>query len=236
MQPFQFKQFTVAQDRAAMKIGTDGVLLGAWTQIDPEVDSILDIGAGTGIIALQMAQRSGAMTIDAIEIDDAAYEQCIENFEVAPWADSLFCYHAGLLEFAQEIDDQYDLLVSNPPFFAADYKSGDKQRDQARFADALPFDHLVICAAKLLADQGSFAVVIPFDAADEFVDLAAQVGLNLYRRCDVQGRPEAPAKRSLLQFSKLQKSLEQTSLIIETERHQYTEQYIDLVKDFYLKM
>ncbi|ARV12189.1 tRNA (adenine-N(6)-)-methyltransferase [Gilvibacter sp. SZ-19] len=236
MQPFKFKQFTVAQDRAAMKIGTDGVLLGAWTQIDHEADSILDIGAGTGIIALQMAQRSAAMTIDAIEIDDAAYEQCTENFEAAPWADRLFCYHAGLLEFTQEIDDQYDLIVSNPPFFTADYKSGDEQRDQARFADALPFDHLVICAAKLLADKGSFAVVIPFNAADEFVALAAQVGLNLYRRCDVQGRPETPAKRSLLQFTKLQKSLEQTSLIIETERHQYTEQYIDLVKDFYLKM
>ncbi|WP_435578364.1 tRNA1(Val) (adenine(37)-N6)-methyltransferase [Gilvibacter sp.] len=236
MQPFQFKHFSVAQDRAAMKIGTDGVLLGAWAQIDPEVDTILDIGAGTGVIALQMAQRSAAMTIDALEIDAEAYEQCTENFEASPWADRLFCYHAGLLEFAQEIDDEYELLVSNPPFYTADFKSGDSQRDQARFEDALPFEHLVVCAAKLLAENGSLAVIVPYDAADEFIELAEQVGLFPFRRCDVKGRPEVAAKRSLLQFSKKEQKLETQTLIIETARHQYTPQYTELVQDFYLKM
>ena len=118
-QPFQFKKFKVHQDRCAMKIGTDGVLLGAWSSIEHEPKSILDIGAGTGVIALQLAQRSSASTIDAIEIDDQAHEQCTHNFEHSDWADRLFCYHASVQEFASEMEHKYDLIVSNPPFFKA---------------------------------------------------------------------------------------------------------------------
>ena len=115
--PFKFKEFTINQDQCAMKIGTDGVLLGAWTSIKENPYSILDIGTGTGIIALQLAQRTDAETIDAIEIDDKAYEQAVENFENSDWGDRLFCYHASLEEFVAEIDEKYDLIISNPPFF-----------------------------------------------------------------------------------------------------------------------
>ncbi|MEO8774064.1 MAG: methyltransferase, partial [Gelidibacter sp.] len=120
---FKFKQFVINQDRCAMKIGTDSVLLGAWTSLDSNPYSILDIGAGTGVLALMLAQRSGAELIDAIEIDDAAYEQCVDNFETSPWGDRLFCYHASLEEFVDELsadetgnDEKYDLIISNPPF------------------------------------------------------------------------------------------------------------------------
>lgn len=115
---FKFKEFSIQQSRSAMKISTDGILLGAWTPIYHNPVNILDIGAGTGLISLMLAQRSNAEAIDAIEIDDDAYEECVENFERSPWSDRLFCYHASFLEFVAEIDDQFDLIVSNPPFFA----------------------------------------------------------------------------------------------------------------------
>ena len=156
---FQFKQFTIEQDKCAMKIGTDGVLLGAWTSIETEPFAILDIGAGTGILSLMLAQRCYAGIIDAIEIDDDAYEQCVENFEASPWADRLFCYHASLEEFADEIEDKYDLILSNPPFFSEDYKTESEQRDLARFSDAMPFEHLIESVSKLLSEDGVFALL-----------------------------------------------------------------------------
>ena len=130
--PFKFKQFTIHQDQCAMKVGTDGVLLGAWATLDHEPYSILDIGTGTGLIALMLAQRSTAETIDAIEIETEAYEQCVGNFESSSWGDRLFCYHAGLDEFVEELEEQYDLIVSNPPFYSEDVTSGNSSRDKAR--------------------------------------------------------------------------------------------------------
>jgi len=132
-----------------MKVGTDGVLLGAWVSLDTNPDSILDIGAGTGLIALMLAQRSTAETIDALEIDEAAFEQCVENFEASPWGDRLFCYHAGLDEFVTEWEDTYDLIVCNPPFYSEDVSSGNVSRDTARQNAALPFEELLNGAAAL---------------------------------------------------------------------------------------
>lgn len=114
--PFKFKQFDVHQDRCAMKIGTDGVLLGAWATVDHYPESILDIGTGTGIIALMLAQRTTKGYIEALDVDAGAHGQCVENFEASPWADRLFCYHAGLDEFVEEVEDRYGLIVSNPLF------------------------------------------------------------------------------------------------------------------------
>lgn len=122
---FQFKQFCVKQDQCAMKVGTDGVLLGAWTPLKTNPFSVLDIGAGTGLLSLMLAQRSFAEQIDALEIDESAYEQCVENFENSKWNDRLFCYHAAFDEFVAEMEseEQYDLIVSNPPFYTTSYKS-----------------------------------------------------------------------------------------------------------------
>ncbi|WP_271784963.1 tRNA1(Val) (adenine(37)-N6)-methyltransferase [Aquimarina algiphila] len=234
--PFKFKEFTLHQDRCAMKVGTDGVLLGAWVPIDDAVDSILDIGTGTGVIALMSAQRSNAEVIDALEIDAGAYEQAVENFEASSWGDRLFCYHASFQEFMAEIDDQYDLLISNPPFYREDYKTSDTKRDMARFEDALPFEHLLVGASKLLSDQGKFAVIVPYKEEERIIDLASQVTLFPLKITRVKGTLTSEVKRSLLLFDREKKTPEIDELIIENARHEYTKSYIDLTKDFYLKM
>ena len=238
--PFQFKQFTIAHDRCAAKIGTDGVLLGAWASLDTHPYSILDIGTGTGVIALMLAQRSEAETIDALELDDDAYEQATDNFENSDWGDRLFCYHAHLYEFATEIDDQYDLIVSNPPFYEADYKSKDAARDHARFEDAMPFELLVGAVQRLLSEEGRFNVIIPYHREQEFIDIAERGDLFPTRITRVQGTPSSEIKRSLLEFSFSSSEAiiepEIARLVIEKSRHDYTDDYIALVQDFYLKM
>jgi len=234
--PFKFKQFTVKQDRCAMKIGTDGVLLGAWTSLKNNPFSVLDIGAGTGILSLMMAQRSYAEQIEAIEIDDDAYEQCAENFENSPWNDRLFCYHASLLEFVEEVEDAFDLIICNPPFYSEDYKTENKSRDLARFNDAMPFKHIIYAVAHLLVEDGIFSIIIPKKEESDFIELASAVGLHPQRILHVKGNPDADVKRSLIELSYMENEVEISELIIETDRHNYTEDYINLTKDFYLKM
>ncbi|MDO7137820.1 tRNA1(Val) (adenine(37)-N6)-methyltransferase [Algibacter lectus] len=234
--PFKFKEFSLNQDQCAMKIGTDAVLLGAWASLEKNPFAILDIGAGTGVLGLMLAQRSYAEVIDAIEIDDDAYEQCVDNFEQSPWADRLFCYHASLEEFAEEIDDEYDLIICNPPFYAEDYKTENESRDLARFQDAMPFNHLLESVSFLLAPEGSFNVIIPFNEEEKFIKLANNFLLFPNRICRIKGNPETEVKRSMLAFSFRESETTTTELIIETERHQYTQDYINLTKDFYLKM
>lgn len=235
--PFQFKQFSVEQDRCAMKIGTDGVLLGAWAPLLNNPFSVLDIGAGTGIISLMIAQRSNAQQIDALEIDEDAYEQAVENFENSPWGDRLFCFHAGLDEFMDEPEDEYDLIVSNPPFYTEDYQSGNEQRDLARFSDALPFEDLVEAADLLLSENGIFAVIIPFKEEEKFIALAKDFDLFPMKITRVKGTPSTEIKRSLLAFSRNPaENFLIDELVIETSRHIYTPEYIELTKDFYLKM
>ena len=205
-EPFRFKQFKINQDRCAMKIGTDGVLLGAWTNIK-NADSILDIGAGTGVIALMLAQRSNAEVIDAIEIDSNAYEQCVENFESSLWGDRLYCYHAGLDEFIEEVEDVF-----------------------------LPFNELLEGVSALIAKNGIFSTIIPFKEKDDFIRMAATFDLFPSRCLQVKGNPASEVKRVLLEFSKQKKAFEVLDLTIEKERHVYTMEYVNLTKDFYIKM
>ncbi|MCI9845258.1 tRNA1(Val) (adenine(37)-N6)-methyltransferase [Flavobacterium pectinovorum] len=234
---FSFKQFSVQQDKTAMKVGTDGVLLGAWTPINHSPFSVLDIGAGTGIIALMLAQRTHAEQIDALEIDEDAYEQAVENFENSPWGDRLFCFHAGLDEFIEEPEDEYDLIVSNPPFYSEDYKTENDQRDLARFQDAMPFEELVEAADLLLSENGIFALILPFKEEENFIALAKEAELYPTKITRVKGNLTSPVKRSLLAFSRNQiQDIEIDELIIEIDRHVYTPEYIELTKDFYLKM
>lgn len=236
---FQFKQFTIKQERAAMKVGTDGVLLGAWVPLINNPYNILDIGAGTGLISLMLAQRSTAEHIDAIEIDEEAYEECVDNFENSPWGDRVFCYHADLEEFTDELfeeEEEYDLIVSNPPFYSENYSSGDEKRDQARFQEALPFDMLIECAQALLSENGIFAVIIPFKKEENFIQLCASVNLFPLKITRVKGNVNTEIKRSLLAFTRIEQLPLIDELTIEIDRHVYTDEYINLTKDFYLKM
>ncbi len=232
---FQFKQFTINQDRCAMKVGTDGVLLGAWAPIDHRPFSVLDIGAGTGLIALMLAQRSQAEQIEAIEIDPDAFEQTVENFENAPWNDRLFCFHASLDDFMEDLqDEEYDLIVSNPPFYSENVTSGNESRDRARQNESLPFEDLGEAAGILLSENGVLAVILPYKEEARFIQIAAENALFPFKITRIQGSSKSEIKRSLLAFSRTPLPLEIDSLIIETERHQYTEAYRALTHDFYL--
>lgn len=236
MSKFTFKQFSVQQDKTAMKVGTDGVLLGAWVPIHHNPFSVLDIGAGTGIIALMLAQRTNAEQIDALEIDEEAYEQAVENFENSPWRDRLFCFHAGLDEFIEEPEDEYDLIISNPPFYSENYKTENEQRDLARFQDAMPFEELIEAADLMLSENGVFAVILPYKEEQSFITLAKESELYPVKITRVKGTPTSDIKRSLLAFSRNEiLNIAIDVLIIETDRHVYTPEYIELTKDFYLK-
>lgn len=238
-QLFKFKQFAIEQSGSAMKIGTDGVLLGAWTDLSSKPQSVLDIGSGTGIIALMVAQRSLAELIDAIEIDEEAYEQTVENFENSPWSDRLFCYHAEFLEFVEEMqDEKYDLILSNPPFFDLPLKKipVSEARQKARFQNSLSYEDLCEGAAVLLSDNGIFSVIIPYSDQEKFLQIAKVFQLHPKRITQVRGKAETELKRSLIEFSFEEITPQIDELIIEIERHQYTPEYTELVKDFYLKM
>ncbi|WP_299056942.1 methyltransferase [uncultured Polaribacter sp.] len=237
--PFKFKEFTVNQDKTAMKVGTDGVLLGAWCSLENYPDTILDIGAGTGVISLMLAQRSDAMTIDAVELDEDAYEQTVSNFENSDWGDRLYCYNASFQEFATEISEEeetYDLIVSNPPFYTDSFETESASRNKARFTSSLQFEELLEGVSKILSSNGHFFTIIPFKEEANFLTIAKTNNLYLQKVCRVQGNESSEIKRSLLSFSFVKAAIETSSLIIETDRHQYTEDYINLTKDFYLKM
>ena len=222
-----------------MKVGTDGVLLGAWCSLDRYPDAILDIGAGTGLISLMLAQRCDAMTIDAVEIDAQAHEQCVENFELSDWADRLFCYNASFNEFVAEMEEeeeQYDVIISNPPFYSDTFETDNEARNKARFTSSLSFEQLISGAARILSKSGVFSVIIPYKEELQFIRLAKNENLFLNRVCRVKGNVGSEVKRSLLEFSFKTHDVVEEALTIEISRHSYTEAYIALTKDFYLKM
>lgn len=240
MSTFHFKQFSVKQENCAMKIGTDGVLLGAWAKIPEETSTILDIGAGTGLIALMLAQRTADSkwieAIDGVEINPEAHQQCVDNFENSPWNHLLFCYHASLKEFDAEFDETYDLIISNPPFYEEDEISAQKARATARSTQALSFIALIRSAEKLLSQNGVFQVIIPSKSYTKFTQICLDHNLFLERCTWVKGTATSPIKRCLLSFSKTPKqNIIENTLILEEKRHTYTKDYQDLIKDFYLK-
>ncbi|MXV37164.1 methyltransferase [Flavobacteriaceae bacterium Ap0902] len=231
---FKFKQFQIQQQNAAAKVGTDGVLLGAWVDLIPKPATILDIGTGTGLIALMLAQRSPNSQITAIEIDDRAYKQAQFNFEHSPWAHHLRVLHTALQDYTPST--KYDLIISNPPFYKEDVLSKNQRRDKARNVKHLPFDLLIKKSVSLLSHKGQLAVIIPYDSEQPFIDLSKRHNLYPIEVCRVKGNPKAPVKRSLLLFGKNESNVNSHELIIEELRHVYTSDYINLTKDFYLNM
>ena len=235
---FQFKQFTIWQDKCAMKVGTDGILLGAWVNLT-ENAQILDFGTGTGLLALILAQRSQTSlhtTIVAVEIDDEAYQQATDNIQKSPWGDRIQTYHSSIQNFAINCSQQYDLIISNPPFFENAYKASQASRTLARHSDSLLQTDILEIANQLLKPDGHLAVIYPTDLAHKFLSKAREFDLWCDRQVNIKPTPQGSIKRIALEFSKTQFLFRETSLTIEESKHIYTEDYIALVKDFYLNL
>ena len=233
MKPFQFKQFSVYQDKTAMKISTDAVLLGSWAEVSSSI-SILDIGTGTGIISLMLAQRTDKALITAIEIEENAFQQAKSNFKNSKWASRIHINHISLQNF--NTSKKFDTIISNPPFFDNNHFSTDHKRTIARHTSSLSYLDLIKKTIKLLTITGYFHIIIPYNVEQEFKLIALNHNLYPTSILRIRGNKISPIKRSLITFSFLQNKCSVKELIIEKERHNYTEEYINLTKDFYLKM
>ena len=232
---FNFKQFSVQQDLCSMKVGTDGVLLGAWTNTD-NARRILDIGTGTGLIALMLAQRSTA-NITAVDAEANACEQAKINFDDSPWADRLQLVQSKIQDFYS--DYLFDLIVSNPPYFSGYYSSDDLSRDIARSADILlPYEDLIAAAKRLLKADGRLSLILPANQQEKIVTIANQNGLALSRLTFVKTKNTKESKRILLEFVNTSNQVKAIidELIIQSDDNGrvYTQEYIHLTKDFYL--
>jgi tRNA1Val (adenine37-N6)-methyltransferase len=233
--PFQFKSFTIQQDKCAMKVGTDGVLLGAWANAE-NAERILDIGTGTGVIALMLGQRAPEATIVGVDIDKDACMQAEENVQRSPWSERVHIIEASIQEFTPK--ELYDLIVSNPPYFENSMKTGEHARDLARHNDSLGYTELIFSVNNFLTEKGSFCTVLPVTEGEQFIKMARTQGLYCVKKCEVFPTPDKPVKRLLLEFKKKPEATEMQTekLVIELDqRHQYSEEYINLTKDFYLK-
>lgn len=217
-----------------MKVGTDAVILGAW--VDPaDAKNILDIGTGTGVLALMLAQKSKAK-IEAIEIDKDSCDQASDNVRFSKWPDRINIQHISFQDFSTLSEGKFDLIVTNPPYFIASLKNKEESRALARHSDLLPFSTLISGVKKLLHPKGRFYLILPSKEADIFRDLAEQNGLHLSKLLRIKTRVDKPEeKRHVMKFEFSPTSFSEQTLIIEQgSRHEYSEEYKTLTKDFYL--
>jgi len=230
---FQFKQFTIYHDKCAMKVGTDGVLLGAWASVEKALE-ILDVGTGTGLVAIMLAQRSMA-NIDAVEIDESAYSQAYENISACPWHERICLIKSSFQEYSAGCGKAYDLIVSNPPYFKNQYRPSERSRALARHDDSLSLKDLVLYAHKILKTDGIISVVLPVEAMKEYKEYLQHNNLYITRLLYVMPLPGRPVKRILMEAGREKKTIEENQLAIESgRRHHYTKEYIDLTNAFYL--
>ena len=231
---FAFKQFNVKQDKCAMKVGTDAVLLGSWIQPNGSTH-ILDIGTGTGVIALMLAQKTNA-SIVGIDIDVSATQQAQENVDESKFKNSITLFNTSFQDYVKTTSLKFQLIVSNPPFFEQSLKSSDEKRSNARHADVLPFDELLEGVIKVLDESGKFCLILPTLEADKFRNMAQKKGLYLSKLLRVKSRVDKDSdKRHLMQFEFTPTEFsEETIAIEEDERHCYTEAYKELTKAYYL--
>jgi tRNA1Val (adenine37-N6)-methyltransferase len=230
---FQFRQFTVFHDKCSMKVTTDGVLLGAWADTE-NVEQALDAGTGSGLIALMIAQRSEAR-IFAVEIDDNATLQACENAGCSPWKHRIHIHCDSFQHFALVGGKKYDLIVSNPPYFKNALKPPDKRRSAARHEISLSHEDLLKGAASLLAPQGRLCVILPYHEKENFAELAYIYRLYCRRITDVKTTPGAGFSRVLMSFdSALTGKIDKTELTIHQSDGSYSNEYIELTRDFYL--
>lgn len=233
---FKFKQFTVWQDRTAMKVGTDGVLLGAWADASGATN-ILDVGTGTGLIALMCAQRFTRAKIHAVDIDPDSVSQTGENFAQSPWPERLTTQLISFQDLVSEGKEKFDHIISNPPYFKDSLPAPDKKRTLARHHSGLHFGELIQGAASLLHPQGKLTLIAPFVALPEILEMSAVSGLCPSRQLWVKPNPSKGVIRAILELSFSRVELKTETLVIEErERHIYSQAYKELTNDFYLKL
>ncbi len=235
MGTFRFKQFNIRQDNTAMKIGTDGTLLGAWVDVD-KATNILDIGTGTGVIGLMNAQRNKNANITAIEINDAAIIDASYNIKNSPWNSRVQLIHSALQDYTPSV--KFDVIVSNPPFFEKSLKSNSNNRNNARHTDSLHYKDILHFAKLYLNKSGILAMILPIENAEKCIEIAVNYNLYLKRKCWIKSVPHKPAHRIAFELTneKIETIIE-TELIVETgKRHDYTKDYIALTNAFYIIM
>ncbi|WP_338557549.1 tRNA1(Val) (adenine(37)-N6)-methyltransferase [Erwinia sp. E_sp_B01_3] len=231
---FTFKQFFIAHDRCAMKVGTDGVLLGAWAPV-ASAQRVLDIGTGSGLIALMLAQRTGQdVQVDAVELDEQAAGQAKENAAASPWADRIHIWQDDICRWSEKAKQRYSLIVSNPPYFTPGVECASPERASARYTSGLTHDVLLACAEELITEEGFFCVVLPAAAGDKLIELALQRGWHLHYRTDISDTEVRPPNRVLLALSPTAGELFVDRMTIRGPDHNYSEAHCSLTREFYL--
>lgn len=231
---FKFKQFTVLQDKTAMKVGVDGVLLGAWVKVE-DVKRVLDIGTGTGLLSLMLAQRTNAI-IEAIEIEENAFEQAKSNFGMSKWAERISVHHLPLQKYIVNKKKQFDFIICNPPYFSNSLNSFDKERNLARHNDSLTLEDLFRAVDILLSSDGQFCVIYPFESKKDLLDKAADLNLFPSRILNVKGNERKEPNRVLVEFKRVAKDFREECLVIRSvATNDYSDSYKKLTRDFYLK-
>lgn len=230
---FKFKQFTVWQNHSAMRVGTDGVLLGAWADCS-NCKRTLDIGTGTGLISLMIAQRSDT-AIDAVEINTAACIDAETNFTDSAWHNRLFLHHKSLEDFSKNCTFTYDLIVSNPPYFENSLQNPDHNKATARHTESLSYEELLRTSSELLNTNGRICIVVPANSKEKLEEIGEKHHLKINKAVYIHTTPKKQAKRVLLQLSSSDDLYSEENLIIEEfGRHQYSKEYLNLTKDYYL--
>lgn len=235
---FKFKQFDIHQDRCAMKINTDGVLLGAWSDIQGKTNA-LDIGTGTGIIAIMLAQRSSTLASYAIEVDESAFHQACENMQRSAFSSRLFCVHQSVQEFAKTGSQKFDLIVSNPPFFSGGTFSSNENKANVRHTIKLSHTDLLMAVKSLLTDDGHFDVILPYLEGLRFIEMAAMYDFGLVKMTEVRPRIDKNIERLLIRFGMKyngEKTVSQLIMHKSWDANDYTDEVVALTKDFYLFM
>ncbi len=235
--PFQFKQFSIADDHCAMKVGTDGVLIGAWADTTQH-QNILDIGTGSGLMAIMTAQKNKTTKIIGIEIDESAAKQASENVYNSPWANRIKIIHSPLSDFIQTHTKKMDHIITNPPFFVTPAAAKNQKRNQARNTESLTQDELIYSVNLLLTQEGSFSLILPVNEGEIFIKKMKENNFFLQRICHVRPKKEKKTERLLMEFSKREpyQIIEEELIIQHEKRNDWTEDYIQLTKEFYLGM